>query len=90
MLRIFLLKNGRVDMNDELIKDKLETHEKRLNDHSDRLDRLEQKGASIDAKIENLCQQLQSLTTTLRWFIGLLMGNFVAFFFYAVQHNILK
>jgi chromosome segregation ATPase len=90
MLRIFLLKNGRVDMNDELIKDKLETHEKRLNDHSDRLDRLEQKEASVDAKIENLCQQLQSLTTTLRWFIGLLMGSFVAFFFYAVQHNILK
>lgn len=77
-------------MNEELVKDKLETHDRRLNDHSGRLDRLEQKGASVDVRIENLCEQLQSLTTTLKWFIGLLVGSFVAFFFYAVQHNLFK
>lgn len=77
-------------MDDNLIKDKLETHERRLNDHAGRIDKLEQRGASVDVKIENLCQQLQSLTTTLRWFIGLLLGSFVAFFFYAVQHNTFK
>ena len=77
-------------MNDELVKDKLDTHETRLNNHSGRLDKLEQRGAAVDTKIDSLCQQLQSLTTTLRWFIGLLVGSFVAFFFYAVQHNLFK
>ncbi|QAT40817.1 hemolysin XhlA family protein [Clostridium sp. JN-9] len=77
-------------MNDELIKDKLNTHERRLNDHSGRLDRLEQRGASVDVKIDNLCQQLSSLTTTLRWFIGLIIGGFATFFFYGIQHNLFK
>lgn len=77
-------------MNEELVKDKLDTHERRLNDHSGRIDKLEQRGAAVDTKIDSLCQQLQSLTITLRWFIGLLVGSFVAFFFYAVQHNIFK
>ncbi len=84
-------------MNDEVIQEKIyqlkdtdELHNKRLNDHSKRLDCLEQRGAAVDQKIDNLCEQLKNLTTTLRWFIGLLVGSFVAFFFYAVQNNIFK
>lgn len=84
-------------MNDELIQEKFkqqnetnERHNIRLNNHSKRLEQLEQRGAAVDQKIDNLCEQLKSLTTTLKWFIGLLVGSFVGFFFYAVQHNILK
>ena len=77
-------------MNEELVKDKLDTHERMLNDHSGRIDKLEQRGARVDEKIDNLCQQLSSLTSTLKWFIGLLVGSFVSFFFYAVQHNLFK
>jgi hypothetical protein len=77
-------------MNDELIKDKLDTHERRLNDHSVRLDRLEQRGAAVDEKIENLCAQIKNLVTTMRWFIGLIVGAFVSFFFYAIQNNLFK
>lgn len=72
------------------LDERIDTHDKRLNDHSGRIDKLEQRGASVDAKIENLCEQLKSLTATLKWFIGLLVGSFVAFFFYAVQHNLFK
>lgn len=72
------------------IVDTLELHNTRLNDHSVRLDKLEQSKERTDTKIDNLCQQLQSLTTTLRWFIGLLVGALCSFFFYAVQQNIFK
>ena len=84
-------------MNDELCAEKhkqidesLGRHEDRLNGHSGRLDKLEQRGAAVDTKIDNLCEQLKNLTTTLKWFIGLLVGSFVAFFFYAIQQNIFK
>lgn len=76
-------KNKRID-------ERLNEHEKRLNVHSNRLDILEQRGAAVDTRIELLCQQLQSLTTTLKWFIGILAGSFIGFFFYAVQTHIFK
>ena len=72
------------------LKDKIENHEKRLNGHSARLDKLEQDGAELKTEIKNLCKQLEGLTSILKWFIGLLVGSFVAFFFYAVQNNIFK
>ena len=77
-------------MNEELVKDKLDTHERRLNDHAIRIDKLEQRGAAVDEKIENLCEQIKSLVTTMRWFIGLIIGAFVSFFFYAVQNHLFK
>lgn len=37
-------------MNEELIKDKLDTHEMRINNHSERLDKLEKRGVRVDKK----------------------------------------
>ena len=72
------------------IDEKQALHERRLNDHSGRLDILEQHKSRTEAKIENLCEQIQGLVTTMRWFIGLLVGSFVGFFFYAVQSGLFK
>lgn len=84
-------------MNEELclerhkrLEEKLETHDTRLNVHSDRLDKLEQYQSRTEAKLENLCEQIGSLVSTMKWFIGLLVGAFVGFFFYAVQHGLIK
>ena len=77
-------------MNEELIKHQLGTHEKRLNNYGTRLDRLEQDSASYKVEIKNLCDTIKSLTNTLKWFMGLMVGAFVSFFFYAVQHGIFK
>lgn len=84
-------------MNDDLclekherLKERIDTQEKRINAHSERLDKLEQNDVKMFTQIENLCKQLEGLTTVLKWFIGLLVGSFVAFFFYAVQNNIFK
>ena len=39
-------------MNDELIKDKLDRNEARLNDHSKRLDKLEQDGRELKTELK--------------------------------------
>lgn len=71
------------------IAEKLKTAEIRLNSHSDRLDKLEQGHSEFRVEIKNLCKDIQNLTSTLKWFIGLMVGSFVAFFFYAAQHGLI-
>lgn len=70
------------------IDEKLELNERRLNNHGERIDKLEQDNMTFKTEIKNLCDNIKSLTTTMRWFMGLLIGAFVSFFFYAIQHNI--
>lgn len=77
-------------MNEELIKDKLETHNTRLNDYSKRLDQLEQGQAEFRIEIKNLCDSIKGLTSALKWALGLFGGSFVGFFFYAIQNHLFK
>lgn len=72
------------------IDKKFEVTEKRLNNHGDRIDKLEQTSVRLEERLDNLIKQLAQLNTMLRWFIGLMIGSFVAFFFYAVQQNIFR
>lgn len=72
------------------IEERLDVQDKRLNNHSERLDKIEQFQSRTEAQISSLCDQIKSLVTTMRWFIGLLVGAFVGFFFYAVQQGLLK
>lgn len=77
-------------MNDELRDHKIEVCEKRIDNHSERLDKLEQDSVALKTELKNLCENLKSLTTVMKWFIGLIIGSFVGFFFYAIQRNIFK
>jgi len=70
------------------IDEKLVLAEKRLNDHSKRIDTLEQSQARMDESLRGLITQLTTLNTTLKWFIGLMVGSFVSFFFFAVQNGV--
>ncbi|MDY2986304.1 MAG: hemolysin XhlA family protein [Peptoniphilus sp.] len=70
--------------------EKVNRNEIRINDHSKRIDAIEQHNSRTDGKIENLIDKMDSLITTLRWGMGLAVGSFVGFFFYAVQHGIFK
>ena len=72
------------------VDDKLATHERRLNNHGERLDRIEQNSSRLEERLDNLIKQLATLNSTMRWFIGLMVGSFVAFFFYAVQNGLFK
>ncbi|EPY2274696.1 hemolysin XhlA family protein [Clostridium sp. FAM 1755] len=72
------------------LEEKINVHDTRLNDHSKRIDKIEQNQSRTDTKIENLCEQLKQLVSVLKWYIGLTIGALVSFFFYAIQHNIFK
>ncbi|MBD7914203.1 hemolysin XhlA family protein [Clostridium sp. Sa3CUN1] len=77
-------------MNDELIKHQLETHEKRLNNHSERLDELEKGRAATDVKMDNLCEKLEAQTKSINWLIGIMASSLIGFFFYVIQQGIFK
>lgn len=70
------------------LDEKIEVQERRLNNHSERLDRIELSTGRLEERLKGLIDQLGSLNTTLRWFIGLIVGSFVAFFFYAIQSGL--
>ncbi len=72
------------------LDEKIEVHDKRIDNHSERLDRIELSTGKLEERLEGLINQLGSLNTTLRWFIGLLIGAFVSFFFYAVQNGLFR
>lgn len=72
------------------ILEKIEVQDRRLNNHADRIDKLEQSQSRIDTKIESLCDQIKQLVSVMKWYIGLTVGALISFFFYAIQHNLFK
>ncbi len=72
----------------ERIDEKLEDHGNRLKDHGKRIDVLEQSKARTEESIKGLVKELSGLNVTLRWFIGVMVGSFISFFFYAVQRGV--
>lgn len=79
-----------MNINDELTLHQIETHEKRINNHSERIDKLEQNQAEFKVQIQNLVKSIESLTNTLKWGLGFVVSGFVGFFFYVIQNNLLK
>ena len=75
-------------MNEEVIKEKIKRNEIRINRHSDEIDEL--KIANIESKTElkALCENLNSLTSMLKWLIGTMITTLVGFFIFAIQKGI--
>ncbi|HCX64171.1 MAG TPA: hypothetical protein DHN33_03050 [Eubacteriaceae bacterium] len=71
------------------INETLSRHERRMNNHSERLDKIEQINARLDERLSGLIKQVEGLNRILKWFIGLMVGAFIGFFFYIVQTNIM-
>ncbi len=69
---------------------RLDVHEKRLNSHSERLDRIELASERLEERLNSLIVQLENLNKTMKWFITVIVGAFISFFFYAIQQGILK
>lgn len=67
------------------VDERLDTHERRLNSHSEELDKLSVSDARNTNEITNLCKQIGDLVTTLRWLIGLLVTTLAGFFIYVIQ-----
>jgi len=67
------------------IDEKFITHEKRINNHSERIDQLEQFKSSTQIEIKNLIEQIKSLVSTIKWFMGLTFGTLLGFFIWYIQ-----
>lgn len=74
----------------ENINKQLKVHDDRLNAHAKRLDLLSEDSREYKIQIQHLCKDIGNLVNTLRWFIGLMVGAFVSFFFFAVQQGLFK
>ena len=72
------------------INEKLELHGRRLNNHSERLDRIELASGRLEERLNSLIAQLEQLNKTMKWFITALVGAFISFFFYTVQQGLFK
>lgn len=72
------------------VDERLDKHDDRLNHHGTRLDTLEQDGRELKTEIKNLCKSLKSMTDIMKWFLTVMGGALISFFFYAVQTGIFK
>lgn len=80
-------------MDEKLCNERMKVTEKhlgvvdnRLNNHSDRIDSLEQGTARFEVQIESLCNQIKDLVTTIKWGTGLLISVSVGFFIWYIQN----
>ncbi len=71
-------------MEKDLIAEKLEEHDRRLDRHDNKIEILEKNDAVNNTRIDNLCKSLDALISTLKWLsgflltaIGLLIVNFI-------------
>lgn len=72
------------------LEEKCEVHDTRLNNHGERLDKLEQDNASFKTELKNLCDNLKQLTGVLKALIGLGATTLVGFFVYSIENNLFK
>lgn len=67
------------------IDERLAVHDSRINNHGDRLDKLEQYQSKSEVQIDNLCLQIKALVITIRWAMGLIGSSLVAFVIWYIQ-----
>jgi len=70
--------------------EQLAAHERRMNNHGERIDQLEQYKSKTEATILHLCEKIDGLVSIMKWFIGLVVGALITFFFYAAQRGLIK
>ncbi|WP_131037900.1 hemolysin XhlA family protein, partial [Clostridioides difficile] len=64
-------------MNEEVIKEKIKRNEIRINRHSDEIDELKIANIESKAELKALCENLNSLTSMLKWLIGTMITTLV-------------
>ena len=67
------------------VDDKLEIHDRRLGIHAERIDKLEQYQSRSEQKIENLCEQIKALVSTIKWAMAFAFTTLTAFFIWYIQ-----
>ncbi|MGX9755749.1 hemolysin XhlA family protein [Clostridioides difficile] len=75
-------------MNEELFKENLKRHEVTINKHNDEIDELKVANIESKAELKALCENLNSLTSMLKWLIGTMITTLVGFFIFAIQKGL--
>ncbi|MCC0648498.1 hemolysin XhlA family protein [Clostridioides sp. ZZV15-6598] len=75
-------------MNEELFKENLKRHESTINKHNDEIDELKVANIESKAELKALCENLNSLTSMLKWLIGTMITTLVGFFIFAIQKGL--
>ncbi|HBH1876057.1 TPA: hemolysin XhlA family protein [Clostridioides difficile] len=70
------------------MKEKIKRNEIRINRHSDEIDELKIANIESKAELKALCENLNSLTSMLKWLIGTMITTLVGFFIFAIQKGI--
>ncbi|MBH8091914.1 hemolysin XhlA family protein, partial [Clostridioides difficile] len=63
-------------------------HEVTINKHNDEIDELKVANIESKAELKALCENLNSLTSMLKWLIGTMITTLIGFFIFAVQRGI--
>ncbi|MBY2759508.1 hemolysin XhlA family protein, partial [Clostridioides difficile] len=63
-------------------------HEITINKHNDEIDELKVANIESKAELKALCENLNSLTSMLKWLIGTMITTLVGFFIFAIQRGI--
>lgn len=77
-------------MNSELIDYLLKCFEEKLNNHDRRLDLLENRQAEINVRLENLCNNIEGLTNSIKWLTTIAITTLLGFFIWVIQNSIFK
>ena len=67
------------------IDNTLYKHERRMNNHGDRIDKLEQFRSSTENEMKNLIEQIKSLVSTIKWMVTTTIMILAGFFIWYVQ-----
>ena len=63
----------------------MEIYKETLQDHEQRLRKLEDGSIRISERMESVCEKIESLTTWIKWLIITLCSVFLGFFVWYVQ-----
>jgi hypothetical protein len=67
------------------VDERLKAQEKVLDAHGTQLDELAITQATQAQITQNLCGKIDDLVQIVKWFIGLIIGAYISFFFFVIQ-----
>ena len=72
------------------VKEKLDLHDKRLNNHGDDIDNIKGIENRHDQQIITILKKMDDIIGQNRWFIGIVIVQLLGFFFFTIEKLIFK
>lgn len=72
------------------VKTRLDTHEKKLNEHDDEIEELKISDTMHDEQIMMVIRRMDEIISQNRWFIGIVVVQLLGFFFVVIENLAFK